>query len=82
MVHSGDTGITYIWEKFQDSMMDEDARKFIHEWNKILSALNHRPFHRETQEYRDFVAGTIRKLESLKDRVNVAEEIEKLRQTL
>ncbi len=78
LVHPNSLAIDYIWEKFCEKYMDEESLSFLKEWNKILNALSHRPFHPETEEYKQFVKQTVEKLLALKDKVNVDDEIKNL----
>ena len=80
MIHPSDIAEEYIWQKFVDQYFDDDLKQFISKWKDIRSALNHRPFHPGSPSHQKFVAETIRKLEELKDVVDVDKEIASLSQ--
>jgi lysophospholipase L1-like esterase len=55
MVHPNTLAINYIWDKFCDAYLDGSAIELIREWENIQEALNHRPLHPETEEYKRFL---------------------------
>jgi hypothetical protein len=79
MIHPSDIAEEYIWQKFVDQYFDDDLKQFISKWKDIRSALNHRPFLPGSPSHQKFVAETIRKLEELKDVVDVDKEIASLK---
>lgn len=58
MLHPSQQAVDYIFERFKDYAFTDEARTFVQEWQKIVNALNHRPYHPETKEYRAFVEKT------------------------
>jgi hypothetical protein len=82
MVHPNEVSENYVWGKFIGRYMDEQAILFIKEWEKIKRALEHRPFYPESDSHQDFLRKTLEKLNGLKHRVNVKEEIEMIKQQL
>ena len=78
LVHPNNLAVEYLWEKFCNAWMDDETRLFLKEWNKILNAINHKPFHPDTDEHKQFVKQTVEKLNTFKNRVNVDAEINKL----
>jgi len=43
MVHPNETAQQYIWEAFQQTVMDESSRKQVATWTQLLKDMNHRP---------------------------------------
>jgi len=78
-IHPTEEAEDYIWEKFAETHLDASTRKFIGQWDEILSALNHKPFHPESKAHRDFLAATLAKVEKLSETVDVRNEIELLK---
>jgi hypothetical protein len=78
LVHPNAMAIQYIWEKFLEMYFEPETRMFITDWTGILKALEHRPFHPDTEEYRIFVGQTIKKLETFRDRVDISHELDQL----
>jgi hypothetical protein len=82
MIHPSEVAIDYIWEKFGETYFGEETLKFIGEWSKIKSALNHKPFQSDSPAHQQFLKETLSKLNQLKSRVDVSEEIEALKEQL
>ncbi len=68
MLHPSQQAVSYIWERFAEAYFGEDTRKFLEEWRPIKEALGHRPFNPDSQEYKDFLAVTLRKAELLAEK--------------
>lgn len=68
MLHPSQQAVSYIWERFAEAYFGEDTRKFLEEWRPIKEALGHRPFNPDSQEYKDFLAATLRKAELLAEK--------------
>ena len=75
MIHPTEDAEDYIWEKFADRYIDDDTRGFTKQWDGILSAISHKPFHPSSLAHQVFLKDTLRKLEALKVTVDVEEEI-------
>ena len=65
MLHPSQQAVAYIWERFAEAFFSEDTRRFLEEWRPIKEALAHRPFRPDSDEYKEFLAATMRKAESL-----------------
>jgi hypothetical protein len=63
MLHPSKFAVEYIWEKFKGAFIDSKSARLIGEIEKILTAVNHRPFNPNTPEHRAFVTSI---LESIK----------------
>lgn len=74
MLHPNSTAIDYIWEQFCKSYITEVDNKFIHKWDKILKAMEHRPFHAYSEENRRFLLNTLDLLKQIKE-IDVSKEI-------
>jgi hypothetical protein len=79
MIHPSEVAEEYIWQKFGERYFDDDLRKFISKWKEIQSALNHRPFHPGSPAHQKFIAQTIKKLEELKNLIDVDKELASLK---
>ena len=82
MVHPSEVAQEYIWEKFYSSYLDENAKLNMLEWEKVRKSLEHKPFHRKSEAHKKFLESTLKKLDELKDRINVAKEIEDINKQL
>lgn len=65
MLHPSQQAVAYIWERFAEAFFSEDTRSFLEEWRPIKEALAHRPFRPDSDEYKEFLAATMRKAELL-----------------
>lgn len=65
MMHPSQQAVAYIWERFAEAFFSEDTRRFLEEWRPIKEALAHRPFRPDSDEYKEFLAATMRKAELL-----------------
>ena len=65
MLHPSQQAVAYIWERFAEAFFSEDTRRFLEKWRPIKEALAHRPFRPDSDEYKEFLAATMRKAELL-----------------
>ncbi|MBK5278436.1 MAG: GSCFA domain-containing protein, partial [Bacteroidia bacterium] len=75
LIHPTTDAVDYIWKKFSSHYFDLDTKGFLEEWQKILKALTHKSFHSTTETHQNFLKETLKRLNALKSKVNVAEEI-------
>jgi hypothetical protein len=77
MIHISDVAVGFIWEKFEEALIDAESRQISVKVRKLKQALNHRPFNTDTDEYRNFVkqtTGQILKLENEFKNIDFTEE--------
>jgi len=55
MIHPNQTAIKYIWEKFKESWMLEEALKTMEEVNIIQKGLQHKPFNPDSEAHKLFL---------------------------
>jgi hypothetical protein len=82
MIHPSSLAENYIWEKFIAQYFEKDSKEFLKEWEKIRKAIEHKPFHSESEGYQTFLKETITKLQKLSSMVNVEKEITFLKNKL
>jgi hypothetical protein len=75
MIHPSDVAEDYIWEKFGETYFAQDIKTFLSKWTEIQQALNHRPFHPSSPAHQSFLRDTLKRLEALKDTVDVENEV-------
>ena len=75
MIHPTDVAEDYIWEKFGEKYFSQDLKTFLSQWNEIRHAINHRPFHPTSVAHQSFLKETLKRLESLKEMVDVEDEL-------
>ncbi|CAN5756709.1 hypothetical protein BH24BAC1_BH24BAC1_15790 [soil metagenome] len=82
MIHPSSLAENYIWQKFTKSYFGEDFHAFLPEWDQIQKSLSHTPFHPESRGHQHFLRNLLGSLHRLAQKVNVRQEIEKVRQQL
>ncbi|KAA9325984.1 GSCFA domain-containing protein [Adhaeribacter soli] len=75
MLHPTATAEQYIWEKFSGAYFEETFHLFAQEWEKILRAREHKPFHPESPQHQAFLQNIIEKLHTLQEKTDVTEEL-------
>ena len=66
MLHPTDQAVEYIWQRFSEVFLSDEAKTFLKEWAPLKAALNHRPFDADSEEYKAFMDKTMLKVEELK----------------
>ncbi|MBQ8714865.1 MAG: GSCFA domain-containing protein [Prevotella sp.] len=66
MLHPSEQTVDYIWERLSETYFSEATKKFLQEWYPIKQALNHKPFHPYSEEYKAFMDKTMLKVDELK----------------
>ena len=56
MLHPSDQAVEYIWQRFANTFFSPDTFRFMEEYRPIRQALQHKPFHPDSEEYRLFLA--------------------------
>jgi len=75
MIHPSDVAEDYIWEKFGETYFAQDVKTFLSQWSEIQQAINHRPFHPSSPAHQSFLRETLKRLESLRDTIDVEPEV-------
>ena len=56
MLHPSSQAVEYIWQQLVAHYLSPSARQFLDDWRPIKQALQHRPFHPDSDDYRQFLA--------------------------
>ncbi len=67
MVHPNETAIGYIWERFRESWVSEEAQKTLETVEKIQRGLAHKPFHQDSEAHQKFVKSLDGQLQKLQE---------------
>ncbi|MBL4642893.1 MAG: GSCFA domain-containing protein [Flavobacteriaceae bacterium] len=67
MIHPNQTAINYIWEKFSNTWISEDAIKNMNEIETIQRGINHRPFTPESEQHQQFLKGIQKRIALVKE---------------
>ncbi|MDF1673335.1 MAG: GSCFA domain-containing protein [Vicingaceae bacterium] len=65
LVHPTDLAVNYVWERFSECYFSEETQLLNTQINKIQTALNHKPFNPESEEYQKFLANTKNQISEL-----------------
>lgn len=68
MLHPSEQAVDYVWEQLTDWCFCAEAKTFMEEWKPIREALQHRPFHPESEEYRRFMEKTQERLKAFREK--------------
>lgn len=85
MAHPSKQAVDYVWECFVAQCIDSQAQEFMMQWEKVVRALEHRPFQPSSEQYQKFILQNIAKIAELKERypyLEVEDEIRKCRSLL
>ncbi len=81
-VHPNQEAIDYIWKRFSETYFDDQTQNFLQKWLGIKSAIQHRPFHTESNQHQAFLKKTIGELMTLEDTVDISTELSLLESQL
>ncbi len=82
MLHPSDEAIDYVWGKFSETYFDQSSLDFLKKWEKIKDAINHKPFNPKSEAHQQFIKATIQMIGELNTDVDVATELNHLKQQL
>ena len=78
MIHPNEVAEEYIWQRFTATWFDDQLLVFIGAWKGILQALQHRPFHPDTDAHRQFLKTTLERITAWSAFVNTDAERERI----
>ena len=67
MAHPSPQAIEYVWERFIEFCIDDETKRFMIQWEKIVRDMEHRPFQPQSLQRKQFLEQTISKIEALKE---------------
>lgn len=65
MLHPSDQAVEYIWQRLSETCLSDEAKAFIREWAPLKTALHHKPFDPDSEEYKAFMDKTMLKVSEL-----------------
>ncbi|HMK05936.1 MAG TPA: GSCFA domain-containing protein [Flavobacterium sp.] len=65
LLHPNQTAIDYIWERFCESYISEKANPVMETINGIQKALQHKPFHPDSESHQQFLSALQKKILAL-----------------
>jgi hypothetical protein len=82
LIHPNEVAENFIWEKWVETFVDDQAIEFMAKWEKVHKAMSHRPFQPKSEEHQKFVQKTIELLQHLSKVVDVSQELKKMKKQL
>lgn len=64
-VHPTNEASRFIFEKFCDAFIEEEAIKLMNEVQSIISAVNHKPFHADSDAHKKFKTAQLEKIKKI-----------------
>ena len=65
MLHPSDQAVEYIWQRFSEIYLNDEAKTFLREWAPLKATLAHKPFNPDSEEYRALMDKTMLKIAEL-----------------
>ncbi len=65
MVHPSELAVKYVWEKFVECCVSAETLEIMQESENIRKALQHKPFHPESEKYKSFLGQIVLKIDRL-----------------
>jgi hypothetical protein len=82
LIHPSETAERYLLDLFSRWYFDENLQEFIKEWQKIILALNHRPFNPKSSKHQEFLKKIKEKIEAYDNQIDTKIEMELINQNL
>lgn len=67
LVHPNQTAVDFVFEKFIHSFFDHTTIGFIKEIEKMLAAMNHKPFIKESESHQKFISSQIHNISHIEN---------------
>ena len=68
LVHPADVAVDYVWERFCDVCLTDEARRVMGECDAIRKALAHKPFRPDSEDYKNFLEQILLKIDRLNEK--------------
>ena len=65
LVHPNETAINFVFQKFSESFFDSSTKEFKKEIEKILAAVRHKPFFKDSEVHQKFIASQIHNIKRI-----------------
>lgn len=69
LVHPNYAATEFVFEKFEQSFIDEEAKDFMEEIKKISNGYKHKPFQPDTKSHQSFLKSSLEKVKVLQERL-------------
>jgi len=69
LVHPNYAATEFVFNKFQQSYIEEEAQVFIEEIKKVMNGFKHKPFQPQTESHKLFLQKTLSQVKSLQEKL-------------
>jgi hypothetical protein len=69
LVHPNYAATEFVFEKFEQSFIDPEARNYMEEIRKIANGFKHKPFQPQTQSHQTFLRSSLEKVKALQEKL-------------
>lgn len=69
LVHPNYAATEFVFEKFEQSFIDAEARTYMEEIRKIATGFKHKPFQPQTQSHQSFLKSSLEKVKILQEKL-------------
>jgi len=69
LVHPNYAATEFVFDKFEQSFIAEEARVFMEEIRKVTNAYKHKPFQPETESHKLFLQNSLKNVKNLQDKL-------------
>jgi hypothetical protein len=68
MLHPSDQAVEYIWQRFSEVYLSDEAKAFLKKWAPLKAVLNHKPFDPDSKDYKALMDKTMLKVAELSEK--------------
>ena len=68
MLHPSEQAVEYIWQRFSEVYLSDEAKAFLEEWTPLKAVLNHKPFDPDSEDYKALMDKTMLKVAALSEK--------------
>jgi hypothetical protein len=79
MLHPSRKAVEYLWECFSKCYFSAETKAVMKEWQEVRKAIEHKPYHPESEAYRTFLSQIVLKIARMKEKfpyLEVQKEVE------
>lgn len=69
LVHPNETAVDYVFSRFCNSLLNESSRTIMKEVKAVLSAVNHKPFFKESAAHQKFIKATLKQMIAIENQI-------------
>ncbi len=68
LVHPSDAAVDFVFENFCNALLDEAGKKLLEEIKKVVTAVNHKPFQKESVAHKNFMNKQLEKINKISEK--------------